>query len=253
MSFARFHVQRIAPAGVGDAMVLPDAVAHHATRVLRLDTDATIVLFDGAGGEYVATLERVGRSDANARLQRFIAIERENAHAVTLAQAILASDAMDLAIRKAVELGVARVVPLISERTQRSGALRDGKRHEHWRSIAIAACEQCGRNRVPDVEVPQSFDDYLREANTDRMVAIASPAAPQSLAGLARRTLPDLILIGPEGGFTAREVEHAMARGAIDVNLGSRVLRAETAALAALVTIAAVAEASGQGVVAASA
>lgn len=244
MNFPRFHVPRIGPADVGDAITLPDAVAHHAMRVLRLDTDESIVLFDGAGGEYLATLERVGKTGANARLQRFTAVERECAHAVTLVQAILASDAMDFAIRKSVELGVARIVPLISERTQRSGALRDAKRREHWQSIAIAACEQCGRNRVPKIETTQIFDDCLRESGASRAVAIAALEATHSLAAAARQSAPHYILIGPEGGFTPREVKHAIECGAIDVHLGSRVLRAETAALAAIVTIAAVTETS---------
>lgn len=242
MSLPRFHVpEPIAPATAGAAIALPERVAHHATRVLRLRVGDRIVLFDGTGGEHRARLVRVDRQGAQAEIERHDPIEREAPVAVTLAQSVLATDAMDYAVRKAVELGVAHIVPVIAERSQRIGERERGaKRQQHWQAIAIAACEQCGRNRVPAVGSPLTLDDYLATIG-ERNVAIAAPNAPLSLAALCAESPPPHVLVGPEGGLTDAEVERATARGAKAVHLGPRVLRADTAALAALATIAAVA------------
>ena len=150
MATPRFFVPApIARAAIGATVELPEAAAHHATRVLRLATGDALTLFDGSGGEYAATLVHVDKRGAAVRVESFRPIDRESPLAVTLAQGIAANDAMDYAIRKATELGVTSIQPLA---TARSAPLPAGARGErriaHWRGVAIAACEQCGRNRV---------------------------------------------------------------------------------------------------------
>ena len=225
----------------GEEVALPDTVGHHAARVLRLPAGSRIVLFDGRGGEYVATLTRLDKRGAFASLDAHVAVERESPVAVTLAQGVLAADAMDYAVRKAVELGAAAIVPIVAERSQRGAADRNEKRRAHWQAIAIAACEQCGRNRVPPVAAAVELATFVADAFAGGLVAIADPHATRSLASLAASSPPGSVAIGPEGGFTQAELDDAARRGASLVHLGPRVLRAETAAVAALATLAAVA------------
>lgn len=239
----RFHVpSQLSPALVGTTITLPDEVAHHVVRVLRLDGGAPLTLFDGSGGEYLATLVEAGKRGSTARLERFDAVERESPLEVTLVQAVLAADAMDYAIRKAVELGVTAVTPIVATRSQFSlGGERGEKRLAHWRGIAIAGCEQCGRNRVPPIASPQPLEAWLATVSPERPSVIAAPAAAISLAAVAARTPPIAIAIGPEGGFTEAEYSLAVEKGIVPVHLGPRVLRAETAGVAALAILAAVA------------
>jgi 16S rRNA (uracil1498-N3)-methyltransferase len=186
-------------------------------------------------------LTETGKRNAVARLERFDAVERESPLAPALALAVLATDAMDYAVRKAVELGVAKIEPVIAERSQRFVAAdKAGKRLAHWRAIAIAACEQCGRNRVPAVDAPRPLAEWLDQARGGNRIAMAAPGATESLAAFARRAHPRHVLIGPEGGLTEGEVSQAVANGATPVHLGPRILRAETAAVAALAMLAAV-------------
>lgn len=224
-------------------MWLPPPTAHHAARVLRLPLGAPVRLFDGTGGEWSAVIDQIDRNRVSVRIERFDPVEREWQDAPVLVQSIIAADAMDAAIRKSVELGVAGIQPVHAARSQ--GTLsgeRAEKRLAHWRAIAIAACEQCGRNRIPPIGPPQSLDAWLRGgAPQQGPVAIAGPGARESLAGFAARTAPRHVVIGPEGGFTDDEMALAVHHGATPVHLGARVLRADTAAVAALAMIAAVA------------
>ncbi len=222
----------------GIEMALPDAVAHHATRVLRLPASAKVTLFSGDGGEYSATLMRIDKRGAAVRIVSFDPVERESPLAPTLVLAVIAADAMDFAVRKAVELGVAAIVPVVAARSQGAGAEKAEKRLAHWRQIAIAACEQCGRNRIPPIAVALPLHEWL--AARDRAGAKAAmlvPGASHSLAALASDPMLREVLVGPEGGFTDDEVDHALAAGVLPAHLGPRVLRAETAALAALATL----------------
>ena len=236
MSAPRFFVD---PAGVALAassdVVLPDAVARHATQVLRLRAGDAIVLFDGRGGEYAATLRVEGRR-AGARVGAHRAIEREPLLTVTLAQAVVAVDIMDWIVRKAVELGAAAVTPVVAARSQGGAGERVERRLLRWQQIAIAACEQCGRNRVPAIAPPVTLDAWLQASSG---VVVLDPRAPLSLSAAVVDRAPGAVLVGPEGGFSAEELRAALARGARAVHMGPRTLRAETAALAALATIAA--------------
>jgi len=223
---------------VGSEIQLPEAVAHHALRVLRLAVGAELTLFTGAGGEFAATLARANKRDAYVRLDRFSAIEREASLAVTLVQSVAANDAMDAALRHAVELGVAAIVPALSSR---SAPLpigeRADKRHAHWQQIAIAACEQCGRNRVPRIHPPLALRTWLSQRDKTATGLLLTIGAASSFAQQARPLGPVELVIGPEGGFAPDEIEDCRAAGLTKVGMGTRVLRTETAALAALAVI----------------
>jgi len=215
----------------GQAVDLPDAVAHHAVRVVRLAVGDAVTLFTGAGGEYSAVIVRSDRRGASVRIDAFEPVERESSLRVTLAQAIAANDAMDYAIRKATELGVTAIQPLVS---QRSAPLppgeRSDKRHAHWRQVAIAACEQCGRNRVPEIGAAQPLGDWLAAWRGSGIML--TPDAECRLASLPAPPLA--LLIGPEGGFVDAEIGAGRRSGFVAVRLGPRVLRTETAGVAAL-------------------
>jgi 16S rRNA (uracil1498-N3)-methyltransferase len=215
---------------------LPAVAARHVAQALRMRKGEPVVLFTGAGGEYDATIEAIDRREVVVRVGAHRAIERENAHPVTLVQALIASDMMDFVVRKAVELGVAAIVPVQAARSQGVPGERIAKRVEHWRQIVIAACEQCGRNRVPPVADVVPLAQWLASPATASAVMLDASAG-QSLATIASRTLPDAIVSGPEGGFTSDELGAASARGIVAAHLGPRVLRAETAPIAALATL----------------
>jgi len=217
---------------------LPDNVAHHALRVLRLAVGDRVVLFTGAGGEFAATLVRADKREAAARIDAFDPVERESALAVTLVQSIAANDAMDHAIRRAVELGAAAIQPVL---TTRSARVPDGERGQkrlaHWCQIVIAACEQCGRNRVPEVRSVVSLERWLADRNVAIAGLVLSPTAAAAIAAAPRPQHALDMMVGPEGGFTAEEIGLAQRKGLLAVRLGPRVLRAETAALAALAAV----------------
>ena len=234
MTVPRFRSPaRLAPELAGQTLELHESAAHHATRVLRLAVGDALTLFDGTGGEYAATLVRADRRGAAVRIEGFRSADRESPLALTLAQGIAASDAMEYAIRKATELGATSIQPLV---TARSAPLPSGERGErrvaHWRQIAIAACEQCGRNRVPDVLPPQPLTGWLGAWEGSGIVL--APEAERALAALAQPPAPIALLVGPEGGLDASEIRAASARGFHPVRLGPRVLRTETAAAAVL-------------------
>jgi 16S rRNA (uracil1498-N3)-methyltransferase len=239
MSIARFHCPGELVAGdVGREYALPDAVAHHALRVLRLGVGDRIVLFTGAGGEFAATLARADKRDAAARIDAFDPVERESDFAVTLVQGIAANDAMDHAVRRAVELGAAAIQPVLTTRSARvPDGERGGKRLAHWRQIVIAACEQCGRNRVPEVRNVVTLEHWLADRSAAATGLVLSPTADVAIATTPRPQHALDMLIGPEGGFTADEIALAQRSGMAAVRLGPRVLRAETAALASLAAI----------------
>ncbi|HXR55235.1 MAG TPA: 16S rRNA (uracil(1498)-N(3))-methyltransferase [Casimicrobiaceae bacterium] len=218
---------------------LPPHAARHVAQALRMRIGDALTLFTGLGGEYAATLAHVDRRDVVVRVERHDPIERESMRAATLVQSLIAAEMMDFVVRKAVELGAAAIVPIQAARSQAIAADRAERRVAHWRQIAIAACEQCGRNRIPDVSRIATFDEWI-DAHADA-AAILDLDAKRSLAAQTAIAAPRAIAVGPEGGFTADEVQRATSRGAIAVHLGRRVLRAETAAVAALATLDAIA------------
>jgi 16S rRNA (uracil1498-N3)-methyltransferase len=223
----------LVPATTGTTIELPAAVAHHAVRVVRLAPGDPLTLFTGRGGEYAATLSRVDKRAAAVRIERFDPVERESPLAMTLAQGVTGNDAMDYAVRKAVELGAAAIQPLLCAR---SAPFPSGERGErrvaHWRQIAIAGCEQCGRNRVPKISSPQPLAEWLTSWSGSGFVL--TPAQGAALASQPAPGAPVALLIGPEGGLDTGEIRLAQARGFVAVRIGPRVLRTDTAAVAAL-------------------
>lgn len=229
----RFHCPF--PLAPGATVDLPPEAAHHATRVLRMNEGDGVILFDGRGGEWFGTLRRVGRTMAVA-LQSFDEVDREPPLSITLAQGLPAADKMDWIVQKGVELGAARIVPVACRRSViRLSGERMERRVAHWQAVAIAACEQCRRNRVPEVAPLVDLPQFLGEAAGDNALRlILAPGAELSLAGLPKPGGPVTLLIGPEGGFEEGELAAAASAGFQAVGLGPRVLRTETAGPAAL-------------------
>ena len=224
------------PLAAGSLMTLPAGAARH-VQVLRLQPGAPITLFDGRGGEYEAVVEQMGRSDVAVRVGAHATLEREAVREVHLAVGMPANERMDWLVEKATELGVASIQPLECERSVlRLSAERARKKQLHWQGIAIAACEQCGRNRVPTVHEPMALDAWLRaspQAASRVVLSLASDA--DGGPSWARADAGSLLaLSGPEGGLTAQEEAAARACGFRATSLGPRALRAETAPLALL-------------------
>ena len=215
---------------------LPPPAARHVAQALRMRSGDALTLFTGNGGEYVATIARLDRRDVVLRVAHHDAIERESPHPIVLAQSLIATDMMDFVVRKAVELGAAAIVAVRAARSQGIASERAERRVAHWRQIAIAACEQCGRNRIPDVAGIVDLAAWL-DGSADAHTVILDSDAGHSLAATSRIDAPRAIAVGPEGGFTPEEVQRATERGALAAHLGRRVLRAETAAIAALATL----------------
>jgi 16S rRNA (uracil1498-N3)-methyltransferase len=230
------------PLRAGEERLLPDAAATHVGRVLRARVGDGLTLFDGQGGEYDARILSIERPGVRVRIDSHRALERESPLKITLLQALARGERMDFIVQKATELGVTSIIALHSQRSVvRLNAVGLAKRCEHWRAIAISACEQCGRNRVPLIEaVPDLASACSRVPPTDRRLML-SPDAERTLLDAVREASSISMLIGPEGGFSSEELALTQQLGFHGCRLGPRVLRAETAPLAALSAIQAVA------------
>jgi 16S rRNA (uracil1498-N3)-methyltransferase len=226
----------------GTTLMLPAGAARH-VQVLRLQPGDAITLFNGEGGEYAASIERMGRSDVSVTVGPHAAVEREAPRAVHLALGMPANERMDWLVEKATELGVTSIQPLVTAHgVLRLSGERADKKRAHWEAIAIAACEQCGRNRVPTVHPVQGFSKWLeQEASGARRWVLSLAEGTSGIAQLAAAAPlaahDVLVLSGPEGGLSRDEDQQARAAGFAPATLGPRVLRAETAALAALVLL----------------
>ncbi len=230
-------------------LMLPSGASTHIAKVLRLRVGAALSLFDGRGGEFEAQILALERDGVRVRIGAHRAIEREAPVKVTLLQCLARGERMDWIVQKATELGVAAIVPVISEhsivRLDEAGAQR---RQQHWQAVAVSACEQCGRNRIPELNPPVAFERACAETRGPTAPGagarlLLAPAGAQTLASAAKAlSAPGAIaslslLIGPEGGLSAQELALAQLHGFIACRLGPRILRAETAPLAALSTI----------------
>ena len=228
------------PLGVGATIALPDAVAHH-VHVLRMQPGDALCLFDGAGGEYRATLATSDKRRASAVIDSHDAREVELPYQVTLAQALPEGTKMDWIIEKAVELGVTAIQPLAARRcVVRLSPERAEKKQGHWQAVIVAASEQSGRNRLAQLGELTDFDRWIGGRGMADCILL-TPRATQSLADWTRSTAPRALslMIGPEGGYTQQEEDAAVARGALALSMGPRILRTETAGLAALAVISA--------------
>lgn len=228
-----------APDQPGDSVELPAAAAHHASRVLRLRVNDEVHLFDGVGNELHGRICVI--TGKSVRLDRLLShvMNRESPLHIVLAQALCSSEKMDWIVQKATELGVSAIQPLHTERsiTRLSGE-RAEKRAEHWRRVTIAACEQCGRNTLPIVYPPQDFAHWLvamRPSTATKLML-----APTSRESLNRQVKPIhsvVLLIGPEGGWSAAEIEMSEQANFTPISLGARILRTETAAIAGITAL----------------
>jgi 16S rRNA (uracil1498-N3)-methyltransferase len=221
----------------GAEVVLPEAAARHAVSVLRLQQGDMLTLFNGEGGEYRARLVAVSKRESRARLLEFHATELESPLRLTLALGISAGERMDYSLQKATELGVSAIAPLATERSVvKLAGERADKRLQHWQHVVIAACEQCGRNRVPAVAPVQTLYAYLAGVDKSQRLLLLSPQATTPLKRAAAAQAA-VLLIGPEGGFAPAEHQAAATHGFEAVSLGPRVLRTETAPVAALAVL----------------
>lgn len=232
--------------GTGQSLDLPAGAARH-VQVLRLQPGDRITLFNGGiegalplGGEFSATITRMGRSEVQVLIDTHIPLEREAPRAVHLALGMPANERMDWLVEKATELGVASIQPLATQRSVlKLKGERADKKLAHWQGIAIAACEQCGRNRVPVIHDVLPLADWVQSAQiaTRLLLSLEPDGRPLQQAITGNPAGPVLFLSGPEGGLSAEEEMTARARGFVPVTLGPRTLRAETAPLAALAAL----------------
>ena len=224
------------PLSAGSSFDIGEAISRH-LQVLRVAIGDEITLFDGLGGEFSATVSTIKKRDATVALTAFLPIEREAPMQVTLVQALATSDKMDLIVQKAVELGVTTIAPISTSRaTLKLDGERAEKRVAHWQAIAVAACEQCGRNRVPVVQRLQALDQWLLK-QPEGISVLLHPLAEKSLLTRVDGSTAIAVLIGPEGGFTDEEISRALARGVLAARFGPRILRTETAGLAAITAL----------------
>jgi 16S rRNA (uracil1498-N3)-methyltransferase len=221
----------LSPGGVFE---LPAAAGLHLAKVLRVRTGDELVLFTGDGREFSATVEGVRGTRVTAAVGEARTVDRESPLAVTLVQCIARADRMDVIVQKATELGVARIIPVLSRRSVvRLDADQAESKASHWRAIAAGACEQCGRNRLPVIESPRRLINYLGEAAAAGPRLLLEPELAVPDRGQAIGSTVE-IAIGPEGGFDPVEIEAFRVSGFEAVKLGPRVLRTETAAIAAV-------------------
>ena len=220
--------------GPGAQFPLPEDAANHVGRALRLRAGDSLVVFDGRGGEYDAVILRIDHGRVDVKTGGFRSADREAPVAVGLVQGLPEADKMDWILQKSVELGVAWVQPVVCERSVvRLSGDRAARREAHWQRVVVAACEQCGRNRVPELRPTLAFRDWAAQPSQAERWMLA-PGAAESLAARPPPAGPVELLVGPEGGLSERELDIAATIGFASLSLGPRVLRAETAPLAAL-------------------
>ena len=232
----RFDID--APLRAGSVCTLSEDAAHHAIHVLRLREGEDVTLFNGRGGEFAARIASMQRLRISIDLLQHRAIERESPLRMTLVQGVSAGEKMDSTVRKAVELGVAEVQPVLAARSvARPKGDRAENRRAHWQKVAIAACEQCGRNRIPEVHPLIPVLDY-RPGGAELKILL-SPISRLKFSQSVKNEAAFILAAGPEAGFTAEEEAALAGAGFVPASLGPRVLRTETAAVAALAALSA--------------
>jgi 16S rRNA (uracil1498-N3)-methyltransferase len=232
------------PLALGARVNLPKDAAHHAARVLRMGEGDVVTLFNGDGHLYRAKILRLDKQEVVVLIEQRAEASRESPLAITLLQGISSGERMDFTLQKSVELGIAAIQPIQAERSVvRLTAERMEKRLRHWQNIVIAACEQCGRNVVPEVRPALGLMEWLGQASgvggqaSGALRIHLSPEAEMGLRDLPKPTGPVVLAVGPEGGFSEQEQMALGQYGFVAVRLGPRVLRTETAALAALAAL----------------
>jgi 16S rRNA (uracil1498-N3)-methyltransferase len=222
------------PLQAGAEAQLDDKAAHHIGRVLRMQPGQVLSLFNGDGQDYPALIASASKKNVTVQVEQPTANSSESALEIVLGQTLSKGDRMDYAVQKATEMGVTRIVPLSTERCDvRLKGDREDKRLSHWRSVAISAAEQCGRARVPDILPVMNITEWLEYSQRCDLRLVLHHRTEQSLDSLAKPNSVAL-MIGPEGGLSADEIAQAEKSGFLPVALGPRVLRTETAPVAAI-------------------
>ena len=230
-----YHPHKLAP---GATVSLTPNAAVHASRALRLQVGDQALLFNGDGNDYACELIVVKKTEVVAKIKAVQHVDSESPVKISLAQAISSGDRMDYTIQKAVEMGVGAIQPIASQRSvvKLSGE-RAEKRREHWQNVVISACEQSGRAVLPPVAPPLSLPDWLAQPSAATLRITLSPNAERCLHDLPPPAGEVCLLIGAEGGLTDEEIAMAASQGFVPVRLGKRILRTETASLAAISAI----------------
>jgi len=231
MKTARFYIPE--KLTIKQELPLPTTLHRHAINVLRLKQGDELILFNGEGGEYLCQLIQVEKRRSSVLIQEFNCVDRESSLKITLCPSLIKPDKMDFCIQKSVELGVTSIQPLITDRTiVRIRSTQLAKKIQRWQGIIIAACEQSGRTAIPTINAPLSLEQYLSQANLPQCLMML----PEARAKLSKLLLTENIalLVGPEGGFTTRETQLCLDAQVEAIQFGSRILRAETAAIAGL-------------------
>lgn len=237
MSKTRLFIE--GPIAAGTDITLHGDRARYISRVLRLRPNDEVTLFDGHGSEFRASIRVAGKDTVGAAIEEEIARSTESPLAITLLQGISRGDRMDYVIQKATELGVSRVTPVHTEfSVVKLDEKRAAKRMQHWRNVATSACEQCGRNDLPQIDAPVTLREilgaYQEESNAK---IIMQPGATATLASVDIGDAGPVVLIGSEGGFSEQEYEHAAIAGFRSIGFGPRILRTETAAVAVVTAL----------------
>lgn len=233
MRVARVHVPP--PLVQGDKVTLPDSVAYHLAKVLRMRAGALVIVFDGIGNEHYAEILSLDSKQVTIRIEEAIRGDTESPLRITLVQGISRAERMDWTLQKATELGVHAIAPVITARSVvRLDDRQASKKLEHWQAVVVSACQQSGRKVIPTVHEPVRLHDYFANSNRDNMRLVLHPRASVTLSGQPRPLKDIELLIGPEGGLDDDELQRAVDAGFTAIKLGPRILRTETASVVAL-------------------
>jgi 16S rRNA (uracil1498-N3)-methyltransferase len=237
MRTIRIHVDQ--PLAVASELNLPPQAAEHVVRVLRMNPGEPLTVFNGDGNDYAAVIVAVGKREVMLRIEQVRPLANESPLQLTLAQGVARGEKMDLIVQKATELGVVRIVPLLTERSEvKLDAARAEKRLMHWRAVAASACEQSGRARLPEIAAALPLSTWLTSLTGDGALRLALlPEAARSSRELRFNGAGGLLVVGPEGGLGERDINALTAAGFDGLRLGPRILRTETAGLAALAAL----------------
>ena len=236
MRIPRIHIT--SQLDTGQTITLDKAAASHISRVLRMKEGDALILFNGEGGEYTASITSAERHNVSVKIEQFTNKDCESPIKISLVQGISRGERMDYTIQKAVELGVHEIIPVFTKRgVVHLKGERLLKKEKHWQAVAISACEQCGRNSIPLVHTPVTLQNWLAGGNISSTALVLDPLATQNIKQACSGDEPVTLLAGPEGGLSEDEIELVRESGFTGIQLGPRVLRTETAALAAIAAL----------------
>ena len=227
-------------AALAEGMIvkLDERASHHIAHVLRAQSGEHLIIFNGQGGEYQAKIGVISKKAVEVEILTFNPTERESHLNIYLAQGIAKGEKMDWIIQKAVELGVKKIIPVITERCNvRLTGDREEKRVQHWRAVSISACEQSGRNRLPEIYAPMTLAECLTNIKADHSFVLTPHATQKLPQQKLTHHASIILLIGPEGGLSEQEITDAKSHHFLPLTLGPRVLRTETAGIAALAVL----------------